>query len=332
MSLPNSRIVVRTAHNQAGMAAWLKERGLEHRVSVITGWPLALPNSSTACVVVANAARDHEGAIRWALGQGYPVLAEKPLALCGDSMHQLVAEAQAAKVSLCPAQVFLFAPWFEDFASEVAAKGGAHTVEIEFEDPVTEMRYGETKRYDPGVPLFVDWLPHVTAILGTLLPSLDGDCERIEFGNGGSSLVLFLRLSGRPCCLRFRRNGRTRKRVVRVNAGGAISLHLDFSLEPATMFGNGRPLATDPSWLEEQRPLAAMLTTFFSSSANGTSDLRFGLDAALCAGRLIDQVRPLYRAALLPWLHNELESGQVGDELIYALNELALSRALVLYD
>lgn len=330
MSLPDSRIVVRTAHNEAGMAAWLKECEFGHRVSVTTDWPLALPGVSKACVVVANATHDHEEAIRWAFAHGFPVLAEKPVALSGKSLRQLVAEAHTAKVPLCPAQVFLFAPWFQDFAADVTAMGGAHAVQIEFEDPATEMRHGESKRYDPGVPIFVDWLPHATAILGTLLPTLDGDCVRVEFDNGGSSLALFLRLSGRPCCLRFRRNGETRKRVISVSTDSATSLQLDFSFEPATRFHNGKPLATDPSWLEKPRPLAAMLTTFFSSAANGIYDERFGLDAALCAGRLMDQVRPLYRSALLPWLCKELDSGQVGDELMYALNELVQSRALVL--
>jgi hypothetical protein len=314
------------------MAAWLKECGLDSQVSVTAGWPLASPNDSSACVIVANAAHDHEEAIRWALAKGFPVLAEKPVALSGNSLRQLVTEAQVANAALCPAQVFLFAPWFEYFAAEVAAQGGAQAVEIEFEDPITEMRGGEIKRYDPRVPLFVDWLPHATAILGKLLPTLDGNCERIEFDKGGSSLVLFLRLSGRPCCLRFRRNGQARKRLVSVSADGITSLQLDFSLEPATMFGNGNPLATDPSWRVKPRPLAAMLTAFLSLSANGISDARFGLDAALCAGRLMDQVRPLYRAALLPWLCTALESGQVGDELMYALNELAHSRALVLHN
>lgn len=331
MSLPNSQIFVRSARNQAGMAAWLKEYWLDHQVSVTTDWPLSFTGDSSACVIVANAAHDHEEAIRWALTQGFPVLAEKPVALSEDGLRQLMAEAQMAKVPLFPAQVFLFAPWFEVFAAEVAAKGGARAVDIEFEDPASEMRDGESKSYDPSVPLFVDWLPHATAILSTLLPTLDGDCERVEFGNGGTSLVLFLRISGLPCCLRFRRNGLTRKRVVSVSAERSIRLHLDFSLEPASMFVNGKSLASDPSWLEKPRPLAAMLTAFFSSVVTGVSDPRFGLDAALCAGRLMDQVRPLYRTALLPWLNAELESGQVGDELIYALNELAHSRAFVLH-
>jgi hypothetical protein len=330
MSLPDSRIVVRTVNNQAGMAAWLEECELDHRVSVITDWPVALPGDSSACAIVANAANDHEEAIRWALTHGIPVLAEKPITLSGNSLRIMVAEAYAAKVTLFPAQVFLFAPWMAYFAAEVAARGGAYAVEIEFEDPTTEIRHGENKSYDPGVPIFVDWLPHATAILSTLLPTLDGDCERIEFDKGGSSLTLFLRLSGRPCCLRFRRNGQTRKRLVIVTADGPTSMQLDFSIEPPTILINGKPLITDPSWQEKPRPLAAMLTTFFSSAANGISDARFGLDAALCAGRLIDQVRPLYRAVLLPWLCTELESGQVGDELMYALNELAHSRALVL--
>lgn len=330
MSLPDSKIVVRTAHNQAGMMAWLQEAGLNHRVAVTTDWPRALPDSM-ACVIVANAARDHEEAIRWALAQGFPVLVEKPVALSGNSLRQLVAEAQAAKVPLCPAQVFLFAPWFEYVAAEVAAKGGANAVEIEFEDPVAEIRHGESKHYDPGLPLFMDWLPHATAILGTLLPVLDGDCERIEFDDGGSNLALFLRLSGRPCSLRFRRNGQIRKRVVSVDASGA-RLHLDFSLEPATVSRDDGLLVTNPLWRERPRPLAAMLAAFLASATDGVTDVRFGLEAALCAGRLMDQIKPLYRAALLPWLCAELESGQVRDGLMYALNELAYSRALILHN
>ena len=66
---PSSSISVHSRHNAGSMSNWISERGLGDRIHVSSQWPqfdLAVSHA----VVVANAARDHEEAIEWALSAG----------------------------------------------------------------------------------------------------------------------------------------------------------------------------------------------------------------------------------------------------------------------
>lgn len=326
-------IVVRSPRNASGMAAWLAGRKAADHVRVTEDWP-QLVEGRSAAVIVVNAAKDHVPTIEWALEHGAAVLSEKPVALSEAALLALTALAREKQASFYAANVFLFARYVEALSQALAQAGPAREVRIRFEDPVAEWRHGENKRFDPALPVFMDWMPHCVSILGFMLGSQQGECTDVAVYKGGAHVEVTLRWAGVPCSLTMIRNGETRRRVVELDTDKG-PLSLDFSSEPGVLRRGGEAMVADPLWDSAERPLARMLGVFLGRVGDDMdTPLRARLDIgiALAACRISDQVKARYRQALTPWLAEKLTAGAADADLQYALNELAMSEALILRD
>jgi len=319
-------VSVHSLHNAESMSAWASARGLGQRIRVSAQWPQFLSAGSSA-VIVANAARDHERAVEYALSAGVAVLVEKPIALTAAASQRLAKLARDRNAFLAATQVFLFGRYLERFAKLVSAASDVRSLRIRWTDPKVENRYGEQKQYDPGLPIFADWLPHVLSIVEALMPNLPQRCEKLGFLRGGAHLELDLMLGDVPCSVQLMRNGDRRQRSIEVTTAGE-PLQLDFSKEPGTIISGSVTMDGDPDWEVKQRPLARMLTAFLNSAGGGERDSRLNIDSGLRASQVIDQASDLYRSALMPWLIARLAScpGEIDDELRYALNEMLQSQ------
>jgi hypothetical protein len=317
-------ISVHSVHNAASMSAWAAERGFGRRLQVSSAWP-QLDSSKPGPVIVANAARDHEKAIEWALSAGAPVLAEKPIALTAAASQRLATLARSRNARLAAAHVFLFARYLDNFSKLVAEAGPLRSLRVRWVDPRSESRYGEQKHYDPGLPVFADCLPHILSMVGVLARGLPPSCERLEVLNGGSHLELGLMLGEIPCDVQLARNGDRRQRSIEAVAG-ETTLQMEFSTEPGTILAGRTTRSADPDWEVKSRPLAGMLTAFLRWAAGGEFDDRLDVEIGLRACRVIDQTSGLYRSAQLPWLIERLASRAPLDaDLRYALGELLQS-------
>lgn len=314
-------LTVCSPRGAAALTAWAVERGLDGRVSVAEQWPEALVPGRTA-VIVANAARDHAAAGRWALERGAAVLIEKPLALSLQDARDLADCASRCGGLLAAAHVLRFARYLTNFASMLPSWNEVCSINLEWVDPAGEQRYGENKQYDASVPVFMDCLPHAVSVLQSvlgLLPELAG-LPVVEAG--GARVTLSLSLGGRPCHVILQRNGpqRLRRMSVETSSGTAT---LNFSAEPGVIRLGTENVCGDPCWDNAQRPLASLLSTFLTAAAGGEVDSRLSLDTAFTACTITDAVMPDYRAAILPWLADRLISDNESDDAVrYALVEL----------
>lgn len=324
---PSVRISVHSLHNADSMSAWVSERGFRQRVHVSPVWPQLLSVKSSA-VIVANAARDHERAIEWALAAGIPVLVEKPVALTAVVSQRLVNLARSQNQYFAAAHIFLFARYLEKFSKLVTEEGNIRFIRVHWMDPQAENRYGEQKHYDPGLPVFADWLPHVLSIVGTLTSSLPQRCEGLEFLRGGAHLELELMLADIPCSVQLVRNGDRRQRIIEV-ATRQKMIRLDFSSEPGTITVGPTTINGDPDWEVKRRPAARMLIAFLQGAAGGALDSRLNIEIGLRASQVIDQTSGLYRSALMRWLIGRLAPMEqmMDDDLRYALSEMLQSEA-----
>lgn len=317
-------ISVHSRHNIASMGAWAKDRGLEGRIQLSAAWPPSFSGSSNA-VVVANAARDHAAAVEWALSEGIAVLVEKPMALTSDAANRLANLARERNVRFAPAHVFLFSRYIENFSKLIANAGEIQSLHVDWVDPELEERYGESKRYDPGVPVFSDWLPHIIPIVGVLLAKLPDSYRNLKVSRGGAAVEIELMAGDILCVIRLERNAERRKRVVQVNAGREV-LQLDFSAEPGIIRHGASVMTGDKYWNSDKRPVACMLTAFLKWAACGEIDKRLDIGPGLHACRIIDQTAEEYHSALMPWLIAKLAvPAPVDDSLRYALSELLLA-------
>ncbi|MCG3770998.1 MAG: hypothetical protein JW384_02178 [Nitrosomonadaceae bacterium] len=323
---PSVRISVHSRHNAELMAAWVSEREFRQQVHVSSDWPKFLPVESSA-VLVVNAARDHERAVEMALSIGVPVLVEKPITLSAAATQRLADLARSRNVHFAAAHIFLFARYLDRFSRLVADAGGARCMRIEWTDPKIESRYGERKQYNAGLPIYLDWLPHVLSIASTLAPSFPQKCEKLELLKGGAHLALELVLGDVPCSVKLIRNADRRQRRIEV-VTRRKTLQLDFSSEPGTITADSTTINGDPDWDVKRRPAARMLGAFLQWAAGGAFDSRLDVEIGLKANQVIDQVAGMYREAMMTWLITRLAFlGPMDDDLHYALSEILQSEA-----
>ena len=319
---PCVRIFVHTPHNAVGMSEWASERGFGQRIQVSSDFPKHLSGKSNV-VIVANAARDHEKVIEWALAEGVPVLVEKPLTLNFAASQRLADLARYQKTYFAAAHVFLFASYVETFSKLIADENSIQLIRVHWMDPQSESRHGEVKNYDPGLTVYADWLPHVISILGTLTVGQALICKKLEFLRGGAHLKIDLQLGDIPCEIELVRNGNCRQRIIEVTTQQQKIL-LDFASEPGTVVSDSKVLCGDMDWDVKPKPVSRMLGAFLQGAAGGVRDERLDIEIGLRASRAIDQVSSLYHSALFPWLSEKLIMIQDdGDsDLRYALTEI----------
>lgn len=316
------KLSVHSPRNSKSMMAWISERGLEKRISVFSSLP-RFPSDASNAIIVANAARDHENAVEWGLAQGCPVLVEKPLCLNFVAAQRLFKLALNRKTYLATAHVFLFASYVEAFSKLVAGVNKIVSIRVLWMDPQSENRYGEVKSYDPGLPVYADWLPHVISILGTFLIGTNPLCEHLDFFKGGAHLKIKLIYGQIPCAIELVRNGNSRQRVIEV-VTDQKKLTLDFGKEPGAIYTDATLLSSDQSWNDQPKPVASMLAAFLKGAAGGFRDSRLDMSIGLSASHVINQTESQYHVAMLSWLNKDFLKKQDGinSDLRYALIEL----------
>ncbi len=322
---PAVSVSVHTLHNAESMSVWATSRGLDGRVFVSSEWPQFLYGRSNA-VIVANAARDHEQAVQWALSAGVPVLVEKPVALSASATQRLSDLANRHNIRFAAAHVFLFARYLDNFSKLVADAGDIQSLQMHWTDPQLENRYGEQKQYDSSLPIFSDCLPHILSMIGALTPNLPGKCEIAKFLRGGACLEIEIMLGDIPCIISLERNSEKRRRLITATTGQKM-LRLDFSKEPGIITDGSTTIVGDPDWEVKQRPIARMLTAFLTWVRSGEYDSRLDVEVGLRACLVIDKIWDKYRSAMKSWLVDSLSSaGPIDDDLRYALYELLQSK------
>jgi predicted dehydrogenase len=325
--LPSEAVIrMHSAHNGPLLQAWADRQGLASRVRIDFDWP-DLNDGESRALIIANAARDHALAVERALISRIPALVEKPFTLTADETRRLVHRAQALGSPLAASHVFLFARFFQRFTEILEQAGAMEQLTICWADPAAEIRHGERKGYDPSLPLPVDVLPHISSLIGALLPGRAQSITAIEIFRGGAALNLELRAGSIPCSVNMARNAVARQRLIKVTTSTQV-FRLDFTAAPTVAVGD-QVIDPDPDWGIADGPLACMLKTFLHGAVSGLFDSRLSLDAALAANELADEASRFYREAVFEWLSATLSQPEPEDEenLRYALREHYLAAA-----
>lgn len=321
----SSTITVYSPHGAETMLDWAASQALVQPVSVSSAWPRFPPDRSHA-MIVANAVRDHFRVARRALEARIPVLVEKPVTLSYAQTDSLVRLAQRNGVLFAPAHVFLFASHIEAFSKFVTQSGAPHSIRIRWSDPRAEERHGEKKSFDPSLPIYIDWIPHVLSVMSTFAPVADCGYEGIVLDRGGASLAVSMRLDDIPCVIELFRNGDLRERIVEVENESGL-FQLDFSMEPGIAFRDSVPLPETLlfSACRTDRPVSSMLDAFLRCAVARSEpcDDRLESELGLMAARLSEQIAEDYEGEQKKWLHAAFSAcDEMNDDIRYALAEI----------
>ena len=281
----NLPLVVVSPHNAAGMAEWVATQGLG-QVLVEQEWPEAQPRAA----LILNAAADHYRCALPYVERGVPTFVEKPLCLATNDVRKLVDLAQRCGALLAPGHVYRFGRHVARAKAAVAALGLAEEVSAEFLDPLVEQRHGEAKRFDPLVPAYLDYLPHVMAVIAEWLGDAPFAVQRVTPLPSGQAWELELSRGPQRARITLGRGPWRRTRRFAVQAArGTVSL--DISQEPGVLSApGGETMIADPEWEHQPGPLGVMLASFWRAVNGGDCDPRFTCELALAVAALSDEV------------------------------------------
>jgi predicted dehydrogenase len=313
--------------NALELRTWRESKQFRRPILIAEDDP-HLNDSRDCAVIVVNAARDHAAATRMALAAGAPTLVEKPVALTAAEVEDLMRLAQASTARLAAAHVFMFPRYLDRFRRALTCAGGACRIHVRWADPRGENRHGESKRYDPGLPVYADWLPHVLSMLNVLVTDAVPAVSQLRCQRGGAHVGLDIALGAVTCTIDMERNGMKRERRIEAECGKGERQVLDFSQEPGRIFDGSDWRDADPDWTTSPRPVASMLHAFLHWSASGVPDRRLDIQVGLAACRAIEQAQTLYREAQSGWLVSRLSQGGgwADPDVIYALEERLQAR------
>lgn len=318
----HTKITVYSRHNIKEMLEWVDTCDLNKRVKVSQNYPLMKRNERVS-VVVANAARDHEKAIKWALSNSLPTLVEKPVTLTSKATRGVANMAIRNNAYLAAAHVFTFATYMETFFQTISKSKIVHSISIKWTDPPSEQRYGESKSYDPSVTVFADWIPHIVSILDGFVPHSSARVEKLATSYGGAVVKVDIVTGNIPCEIELARNAETRERLINVETNRGL-ICMNFAQEPGTiscgsLVDNG---LTD--WAIRPKPVANMLRSFLLGAAGGVPDKRLDIELAIRANQLIDEISPLYDTMLGLWLDEKMSrtSAVLTPAIEYVLSEI----------
>jgi predicted dehydrogenase len=315
----STRILIASPRNQRGMRAYAEAQGFGDRV-LVCGAVDELAAARPDAAIVANASRDHEQTAMRLIAASVPVLVEKPFALTAEGARRLIERAHEGGVPIAAALVLRFAPFVTDLAQLPGATESARVL-VFWSDAAAELRHGEPKRYDPGVPVIADVLPHVIGILRDLGCRGAFECGELRLEDGGAIVHLEGSFGDRPSVIALARNAERRQRRIVIET--SERLEVDFVVEPATIRRNWEPLPTQP---RAPGPLASMLAAFLRFAVDRRQDERLRADVALDACEVVDRIMPSYERAQAGWLGARLAQETPDSGIRYALREM-LARA-----
>ena len=320
LATPCPKTIVISRHGGVALADAIARANARQpdRFSLASDLDTVLAVEAVSAAIIVNASRDHAASALALLERKIPVLVEKPVTLTVADAVRLVAAAKATNTALMPGHVLSFCSYLENFAAAVRTLGLPQSVELHWQDPTGETRYGESKDHDPSLGVAEDVGPHLFAILSQLSGGGTGTVEKVLIERGGLSVRLAGSWNGIPMTLVLARNSERRERLVIVKGPDGREAKLDFSTEPGTITKEGRSTSADPQWPHSQGPLALQLAAFLKMRGADDHTSQSIIDATFFTAQMAEQIRKNQAA----WLASPDWAAAPPDEQLVALCEL----------
>jgi predicted dehydrogenase len=318
--LPPARSIrLQASRSEAGLLEWWNGSPHKRRIEIVDE---ASPcgASTTGVALIVNSAHEHRGSVETVLDAGYHVVCEKPLAFSRHDAVGLLARADGLGLKLFGTNTYLFAEYLHVLRRDWLRGRTFSELALTWADASGESRYGEAKRYDSSVPVFVDVLPHVASIVLATHGRWTFDQASIEVDHGGSAVSA--RFGGGELAVRASLSRNSPRRIRRLRFSGPEGqVALDFAVEPGVVsVDQENGVTADPAWDSRRKPIAQMLQSVQAYFDGGELDDRLGPDAALLAGDLIDGVTDSYVRQQIDFLDATSEASR-GEEFAYAATE-----------
>lgn len=233
LKIPNLNIFIYTLNTLSLTHEWLKENPLKKNVFFISDLASIDNEKIDACFVV-NSPQDHFKVSKYAISKQIPVLIEKPVATLFQEIKELTKLAKEFNVPIATSQIFNFTDYVKKTKSIIKNIKGMQSIDVCWEDPLQETRYGEVKTSDITISPSQDYLPHILSILRYLCLKEIKSYEVLskESIPGSSNLSLVMNINSITCNIFLDKESLRRKRFFKFTGDNGQIL-LDFSVNKA---------------------------------------------------------------------------------------------------
>lgn len=320
-------IFIQSIHSRALLEEWLAKVEFNNRLFVVDTVP-----EDVTTLIVANAARLHYQTVADNLKPGRFVLVEKPIVQSTRLLNQLIEQAEACNSRLAAGHVFSFANYIDNFAAllptpnndDLAAHADSiSNVKLIWTDNFDESATIAEKAYDPHLPVYADWLPHVFSVLAKFLNLDQIELRNLDISKGGAAVTIEFAASSTPVQVQLDRSSPARNRHIQVKTLSGKTHCLDFTQEPGKIESGGASVNAQPDWQQTRKPLSTMLSAFLEWAQRDTYEQRFDLAFAQTVVGSIEACQKLYDIEQGEWLGDQLELDvdATNKSLRYAMQE-----------
>jgi predicted dehydrogenase len=287
-----------------------------------------LKNNNVVAAIIVNAARNHLSTAIQLLDYGANVLIEKPLALHEKDVIALYRKAKCRNLHIVPALTFSSCSYLDNFLKEIQKKTvPVIDISIKWQDKKSEIRYGENKSYDPSISVAQDVMPHIWAILRSILPSPNTDMELINCSilNGGRKVSYEIRASDTFCKVLIEREALNRKRYISARLLNGETIEIDFTVEPGEISVRSEIICADSDWnTKTVRPIHRELEKFLNQAKQPLlSD--YYKNRSIMSVSLAERADVLLKCKQEKWLL-EVPFDRIDSDFVYAITELLCAK------
>ena len=241
---------------------WLDKNSFDGRTFKLRSYE-SIDRDILDAFIVANAAKDHFKITKKIINKNVPVLVEKPMCLSYEDTDDLIKLSSKKDVLLGTSQIFLFTDYLANFRKIIKLNKKISSINFNWSDTKKEKRYGQEKRFDEGVPIFKDVLPHILSILIFVIEAKKLSFENLIYEGGGAFLTINIKIEDIPCKINIKRNSDSRKRIIKII--GDKRVELNFSTEPGFIKQNKAKTSSDKNWRKSESPATKMIRSYLDT-------------------------------------------------------------------
>lgn len=269
LEIPNLKIFIHTLNPLSTTHEWLRENPLKKNIFFVSDLKSLERETIDACFVV-NSPQDHFEMSKYAISRKIPVLIEKPVATLFHEIQHLIKLAKQSNVPIATSQIFNFTDYIKKTKNILKNIKGIQSIDVFWEDPLQEIRYGEIKTSDLKISPSQDFLPHIFSILRYLCLKEIKSYEILskKHTSDSSNLSLELNINNIACNIYLDKESLRRKRYFKFKGENGETL-LDFSDDRAEIKQEIDRITDNFVFHLKEGALKAMIIEFLSSSNQG---------------------------------------------------------------
>jgi dTDP-4-amino-4,6-dideoxy-D-glucose ammonia-lyase len=269
---PISKIHLVAERNYSQAENWLRENlsnsrensGYE-RIVLSESLQEILQETSIEAAFVTKMAGQHYTATRQLLLHGKHVFVEKPFVLHKYQAEDLAQLAAERDRTLVVGHEYMLARHIHYLSALVEERlVDISSIELLWEAPATEEKWGIRKQLDLSANVIIDLYPHILSQVSVLLGKQQISLTNVRSKDACWQARLELLYGSTPVIVSLDKSAKTAKRSIAVTSSKGEVLVLDYTKEPGELRLNGALLPQDPLWDLFPSPLSGEMAYFFA--------------------------------------------------------------------